>query len=133
MKANNQKQRCLALRYEPTELQYKIASIIGTICTEGIPGTSFCDTGESSSLMLLIPVSERSTSSASISLSPSTFVCNEVDDEITPPSKRRRTAAATEKRDVQADELLKVEKTLKKRWSRYLTIWKQPTTFSAVW
>ena len=84
--------------------------------------------------MPLIPVSERSTSSASISLSPSTFVCNEVDDEITPPSKRRRTAAATEKRDEQADELLKVEKkTLKKRWSRYLTIWKQPTTFSAVW
>ena len=119
---------------EPTELQYKIASIIGTICTEGIPGTSFCDTGDSSSPLPLIPVSERSTSSASISLSPSTFVCNEVDDEITPPSKRRRTAAATEKRDLQADELLKVEKkTLKKRWSRYLTIWKQPTTFSAVW
>ena len=68
MKASSQKQRCLALRYEPTELQYKIASIISTICTEGIPGTSFCDTGDSLSLMPLIPVSERSTSSASISI-----------------------------------------------------------------
>ena len=95
---------------QPTDLQFKIASIIGAICTEGIPGTSCCDTRDNSSTMSLIPVSELSTPSTSKSLSPSIIVCDEKDDKITPPNKQHRAAAITEKRDAQADELLKVEK-----------------------
>ena len=29
-----------------TEMQLKISSIIGSTCTEGIPGTNFCDTDD---------------------------------------------------------------------------------------
>ena len=31
---------------EPTELQYRIASFIGKICTEGVPGAADCDTSK---------------------------------------------------------------------------------------
>ena len=31
---------------KPTKLQFKISNIIGSICTEGIPGTELFDTGD---------------------------------------------------------------------------------------
>ena len=31
---------------KPTKLQFKISNIIGSICTEGIPGTKLFDTGD---------------------------------------------------------------------------------------
>ena len=99
----------------PTELQFKIANIIGAISTEGIGGTNLCDTSNSYYQSLSDSAAAVSLSSTQLNSHPqeantSGSFNNEEEDASPPPSKRARTAAG--KREAQGEEMLKIEKNI---------------------
>ena len=90
----------------PTELQFKIANIIGAISTEGVPGTNSCDSSNSYHQSLSDSAAAVSLSSTQLHSHPqeantSGSFNNEEEDASPSPSKRGRTAAG--KREAQGE------------------------------
>ena len=84
----------------PTELQFKIANIIGAISTEGVPGTSLCDTSSSyhqslsdSAASAIVFLSSTQLPSHPQEANTSGSFNNDEEDASPPTSKRARTAA----------------------------------------
>ena len=98
----------------PTELQFKIANIIGAISTEGVPGTCLCDTSSSyhqslsdSAASVTVFLSSTQLPSHPQEANTSGSFNNDEEDTSPPPSKRAQTAAG--KREAQGEEMLKIE------------------------
>ena len=96
----------------PTELQFKIANIIGAISTEGVPGTNLCDTSHSYHQSLSDSAAVVSLSGTQLHSHPqeantSGSFNNDEEDASPPNSKRARTAAR--KREAQGEEMLIIE------------------------
>ena len=90
----------------PTELQFKIANIIGAISTEGVPGKNSCDSSNSYHQSFSDSAAAVSLSSTQLHSHPqeankSGSFNNEEEDASPSPSKRGRTAAG--KREAQGE------------------------------
>ena len=96
----------------PSELQFKIASLIGPIFTVGIPGTEPCDTtgaSISSNNDALLPVQPRDNSVENLeACSSQVSLCFHSPD--TPAAKRSKTS----KREQQNEEMIDVEQKIQR-------------------